>query len=442
MSGPAASLSDRVGAQWERIQRFDRRYRSVVSTVPDAIDRAGEAESRRGGLSLTIGVKDVIDTAGHATSMGSPSFSDNIPDEDATVVERLRTAGAVVTVKTHLSEFAMGATSQNQHFGAVGNAWGPERVAGGSSGGSAVAVAAGFVDAALGTDTGGSILVPSALNGVVGLRPSTGAVPNRGVFPVSVHYDTVGPIARDVATARRLFDAIAGADAADPYQRSPRSASEARPVGDLRIGVAGGHFEAGETITEGLATAVEVIGRMAKSVAGLELSGAEHAQDHMANMMFADFLLAHEHRFAQDPEQFGEDLRFRLRLGESTTGLDYARGRRDALAWRVELDAAFRALDVIVTPTVIRTAPLLSESSTVATSPVLTRFTHPWCLWDGPTLTVPIGCDSEGLPYGMSLTARPGEEHVLFLLGEAYQDASDWHLRVPQLEEPVERSAP
>jgi aspartyl-tRNA(Asn)/glutamyl-tRNA(Gln) amidotransferase subunit A len=437
------SFADRVSAQLEATERLNPTLNAVISVFDDAVEQAERVEtalqtgSDTGILAgVTVSVKDVIDTAGHLTTMGSRFFATNVPISDAEVVARLRRSDAVLVSKSNLSEFAMGATSQNPHYGFVHNAWDTDCVAGGSSGGSAVAVAAGLADVALGTDTGGSVLVPSALNGIVGLRPSIGRVSNRGVFPVSAHFDTVGPMARTVRETRRLFAAIEGYDPLDPHQRKQlaavRMAGTEPLIRGMRIGVPRKYFHADDAIMAGVSEALGALEQLGADIVDIGLDGAEDAPGNMARMMFADFLLAHEERYASSPERFGEDLRYRLQLGSDSTGLEYARGRRWALHWRATLDHAFQTVDVVVTPTVTTTAPLIAESTTVTTSPMLTRFTHPWCLSDGATLSIPCGFDKNGRPFAMQLSGPAMSEDTLFTIGEAYQQATDWHrLRPP-----------
>jgi aspartyl-tRNA(Asn)/glutamyl-tRNA(Gln) amidotransferase subunit A len=440
-----STYKKRVSDQLAAISKLNNSVHAVTSVFEEAVEQgeAADEAAKRGewqGLlaGTTVGIKDVIDTAGHLTTMGSQFFADHVPAKDAEVVSRLRRAGAILIAKTNLSEFAMGATSQNPHFGYVANAWVTDCVAGGSSGGSAVAVAAGLADVALGTDTGGSILVPSALNGLVGLRPSVGRVSNRGVFPVSTNFDTVGPIARTVADARRTLAAIEGKDPLDLYQRPPSLPIAFGDLGTgiegIRIGVARNHFVPEEPeIAAALEAALSVLSNLGAIVEDFHLEGAEDAPANMARQMFADFLIVHEERFATAPDKFGEDVRFRLGLGAKSTGLDYAKGRQWTQRWRSTLARTFEKYDVVATPTTPITAPPIAESTTIATSPILTRFTHPWCLSEGPTLTLPAGISRQGKPIGFQISGPAMAERELFRIGASFQSATDWHTRRPAI---------
>ncbi|MEU7877960.1 amidase [Microbispora bryophytorum] len=431
---------DRIAAQLDGIDRLNGSYHAVISKLPEAavvaaeLDRSGSSPGPLAGLS--VGVKDVIATAGHPTTMGSAIYRDHVPDADAEVVARIRAAGGVILAKTNLSEFAMGATSHNAHYGNVGNAWDPARVAGGSSGGSAAAVALGLCDAALGTDTGGSIVIPAALNGLTGLRPSLGLVSNRGVYPVSSNFDTTGPIARSVGQVRRLLQVIAGWDPEDPDQpptaREWDAGHKETRLPGLRIGVPRGHFVAEEPeIAARFEDALGVLAGQGAKLVELELPAASEALPNMATQMFTDFYGVHAERFTTHPEQYGSDLTHRLRLGGATTGVEYSTSRRWTERWRHSLALTFERVDVIVTPATSISAPLIEDSAMATTTPLLTRFTHPWCLSLGPTLSVPIGAGRHS-PVGMLITGPAFGERLVLEVGDAYQSMTEWHHHTPE----------
>lgn len=443
-SAEQESYGRRIAAQLAAAEALNVDFHAVISTLADVRDRAADSDVRRSRgderalEGLSVAVKDVIDTAGHVTTMGSDAYRTHVPEADAAVVERVRERGGVIVSKTNLSEYAMGATSHNAHYGDVANAWNVERVAGGSSGGSAVAVALGLADAALGTDTGGSVIIPAGLNGVSGLRPSFGRVPNRGVLPVSCNFDTVGPIARDVSSVRRLFDAIQGDDPEDgdqpaSFASSGRFVSRISAPGSLegvRVGIVRGeHFAPDEpAIRERLDEAIGVLADLGAVLVDIELAGAEDAHSHMACQMFADFYAVHEPHFEARPDEFGEDLRYRLMRGKRTTGAEYSRSRRWTQHWRKRVSRVFDGIDVAITATTPVSAPPIRSSSMASTTPNLTRFTHPWCLWAGPTLSVPIGA-GENSPVGMSISGPPWSDELVMAVGEAFQLATDWHRR-------------
>jgi len=279
-------------------------------------------------------------------------------------------------------------------------------------------------------------VIPAALNGLTGLRPSLGLVPNRGVFPVSSNFDATGPIARSVPEVRRLLHVIAGNDPDDPDQpRLPVNGQcrDPRPIDPhgLRVGVPRGHFVAEEQeIADRFDAAVEALAGIGVELVDLDLPGAADALPNMATQMFADFHAVHADRFAEHPEQYGADLTHRLRLGAATTGVEYSRSRRWTQHWRHQLERTFDRVDVIVTPATSISAPLIDESAMAVTTPLLTRFTHPWCLSLGPTLSVPIGPGRHS-PVGMLITGPALADDVVLGVGEAYQAVTDWHRRTP-----------
>ena len=237
-----------------RIDAVDDELRAYVTvTGEEARAGAARADAARGSEAslgplhgLPIALKDNIATAGIRTTIGSSFFADDVPIENAPVWQRLHDAGALLVGKTQLHEFAYGATTQNPHHGACRNPWDPARTPGGSSGGSGAATGAAMCAVALGTDTGGSVRIPASLNGVCGIRPTLGRIPNTGVFHVSWSFDTVGPLARSLADMAAVFDVIAGYDAADPVSVNRQAVSLVdaleRDATGLRVGVPGAFF--------------------------------------------------------------------------------------------------------------------------------------------------------------------------------------------------------
>src|SRR5262249_22443597 len=252
-------------------------------------------------------LKDNIDTAGVRTTVGSAFFTDRVPGRDAEVARRLREAGAVLLGKVALHEFAYGATTQNPHHGLCRNPWDVHRIPGGSSGGSGAAVAAELCAAALGTDTGGSVRIPAALNGVSGLRPTTGRVSIRGVFPITWTFDTVGPLARTVEDVALLFSVLAGFDPEDPL--SVDAAEDARgllapDIAGLRIGVPRTFFfdDLDEETASSVHAAAEVLAASGALVEQIELPQAERAGETMAPMIWAEAYAIHRDRLEAQPE--------------------------------------------------------------------------------------------------------------------------------------------
>jgi aspartyl-tRNA(Asn)/glutamyl-tRNA(Gln) amidotransferase subunit A len=441
----------RVETCAEAIRRHDGRLRAFITpTVESALDQARGADevAGRGDLhgllhGVVVALKDNIEVAGVRCTAGSAFFADHVPNRDAPVAARLRRAGAVLIGKTNLHEFAYGGTSQNEHYGRCRNAWDDTRLPGGSSGGSGVAVAAGMCDVALGTDTGGSIRMPAALNGICGLRPSAGAVPNRGSFPVSPPYDTIGPMARRVIDVARAHAVIAGPDASDPT-----SAPEAPPdvLGRLADGIEGLRIlmptrffaaEAEPEVAAAVRQGAEVLARLGAHVEEGDLPGADAAQAHLMPIIYADAAAYHRERLEREPGRFGRDVRARLQPGLDLRAVDYAASLRWLEGWRRQVAQLFQErCDLVLTPTMPCTAPPIEpDHDVIAVSTRLSRFTWLWPAAGVPALSVPCGFDAHGLPIGMQLAGPRWSEPLLLRAGHAYQAATAWHLRRPALDE-------
>ena len=371
---------------------------------------------------LRVGLKDNIDTAGVATTCGSDFFRDRIPRQDAEVVARLRAAGARITAKLNMAEFAVGVTSQNSAFGGCRNPWDPDRAPGGSSGGSGVAVAAGLVDAALGTDTGGSIRLPAAMCGVTGLRPSAGRISTAGVFPVSSITDTVGPLARSVVELERLFMVLTD-------EQPPATGAITGRVGVPR------HFFSDEVdpgVAEVVAAAARVLAALGADLVDVRLPGVETAQDVVYTLVYSDLAELHRARIESQPDRFHPDTLARIRLGLSLTHADRNAALRARADFQAAVDEVFTEVDAVLTPTLPIDVPLLHGGDVIALSRRLGQFSYPWSLHAGPTLALPVGFHPRsGMPVGAQLTAAVGREDLLFTLGRGYQDRTGWHRRWP-----------
>jgi aspartyl-tRNA(Asn)/glutamyl-tRNA(Gln) amidotransferase subunit A len=428
-----------------RIDELDGRLRAFITVDADAAvaqARAVEtALARRdapepGPLAgVPIAVKDIIRTAGLRTTCGSRILADHIPERDATVVTLLRRAGAVIVGKANTHEFAFGATNINPHYGACVNPWDPRRVSGGSSGGSAVAVATGMAYGALGTDTGGSIRIPAAACGVVGLKPTYGRVSRYGVFPLSWSLDHVGPLARTVADAALLLEVLAGPDPLDPTAVTRAApdlkgavARAADGLRGLRAGVPrawlDGRIEPG------------VLGNFQFALTLLEKLGAEIVEvDYPAAgpMMLTNRLLAlaeaaafHTPWLAARSAQYGRDVLARLRLGQYILAGDYLLGQR----LRGELARAaagvMARVDVVVTPALPIVAPEFGrdfvswDGEEEAVPDALIRFAAPINVTGQPAISVPCGL-AAGLPVGLQIVGRVFDEETVLRVAAAFE---------------------
>ena len=431
------------------IERFDSVVNAFISVLAESalreaesIDRAREQGAVSGLLAgVPISVKDCIDVAGTPCTNGSTFFADYVPEIDALVVQRLRQAGAVILGKTNLHEFAYGSTTQNPHYGSTRNPWDLDRIPSGSSGGAGASVAAQMCVGAVGSDTGGSVRTPAAINGVSGLRPSMGSIPMTGSFTrICPAIDTVGPLGESVEIVARLFAVMAGYDDDDLYsvrrEQPDFLGSLDNGIKGIRIGLPQKFFL--EDLEEGVGSAVEAsaqrLAALGADIVEIELEGAEYAQQSVMPMVWADAYEYHRERVESAPEKFGRDVLDRILLGRDIAGCDYAAALRARERWNRTVDRTLEQVDVILTPTTPITAPLVEESSDMlSTTHHLTRFTYLFS-WAGlPGLSVPCGFTSAGMPIGMLLNGRPWEETLLFQIGHSYQSDTDWHSRRPPL---------
>ena len=377
--------------------------RAAAKTAADEL----AAGRDRGPLhGIPVAVKDLVDTAGLRTTMGSRHFADHVPRTDAGCVRLLREAGAVVVGKTVTHEFAYGPTGDASAAGPARNPYRPSAMSGGSSAGSAVAVAAGIVPLAVGTDTGGSVRIPAACCGIVGLRPTYGAIPADGVFPLSPTLDAVGPIARTVDDCRLLWHALGAA----------------RPAaGPARIGwVPPETFHATDEAVTRAARA------LVPDAADVAVPDGRELVDDYRLIQSSEAYEIHAERIETAPGLFGEELLARLEMAGQVRGWEYVRAlahRRRAIAAIPEL---FADHDVLALPTVPITAPpvgarqVLAGDSEIEVRPALLALTSPWSVLGLPALSVPAGL-VDGMPVGLQLVGRPGGEDLLLALAERLQ---------------------
>lgn len=432
----SSTLAERVEDDLARIARLNPRFRAMVTPDP-----AGARAAVSGGAvgsgplaGMTITVKDNIDTAGLRTACGSRLFADHVPARDATVVSRLREAGAVVLGKAAMMELAFGLRTTDAIGGQCRNPWDETRVPGGSSGGSAASVALDFGVASLGTDTGGSVRMPSALCGVTGLRPTHGRVPNTGVLPVSETFDTVGPVARRVQDVAAVYQAIAGYDPDDPHSidRPVAPWDGSASVAGLRVGVPD-HFYF-EGIDPQIAASLTLL-RTALAAAGADLvpvslPGAEIAHSHATRIILADACALHETALDQRRADISDQVYERMLKGRAVTGVQYAQALRFRERWRQMLAGLFRRIDVLLMPTTpTPAAPIEDGAHLEDATRHFTRFTYGGGLAGTPGLSLPCGLTAEGLPIGALFEAPWWLETRLFTIGAWWQALTDWHLR-------------
>ena len=428
-----------------RIDKLNSRLNAFITVTADsalAAAREAENEIRRGHWrgplhGIPLALKDLIDTAGVRTTAASLLFKDRIPTKDAEVVRRLRAAGAMLLGKQNLHEFAYGGSSMVSAFGEVRNAWNPEHIAGGSSGGSATAVAAGLGYGAIGTDTAGSVREPAALCGVVGLKPTYGRVSAQGIIPLSVSLDHVGPIARTVSDLAVILAAIAGHDPGD-------KASVDVPVEDyvaalqrnsrpLRVAVPRNFFF--EDLDAEVASAID------HAVTGLAALGAEIRDVELPvptdrTLQNAESYAFHSEFVVRSPELYQPETLRRIQNGRDVSPEAVLECRRELERARRDIANIFTDVDLLVTPTAPVAAPAIAQ---LKQNPdqlrprelVLLRNTRPINIWGLPAISVPCGFTEAGLPIGLQIVGPHWAESKVLQLALAYEQATAWHKREP-----------
>jgi aspartyl-tRNA(Asn)/glutamyl-tRNA(Gln) amidotransferase subunit A len=416
----------------------------ILVTAESALAEARQAEQEiragniRGPLhGIPIGLKDLIDTAGTRTTAASELFKDRVPTEDAEVVRRLKQGGAVLLGKQNLHEFAYGGSSIISYYGDMHNPWNQAHIAGGSSGGSAAAVAMELCFGSIGTDTAGSVREPASLCGVVGLKPTYGRVSARGVIPLSWSLDHVGPITRAVSDAAVFLQVIAGYDPGDPgsvdVPVSDYTGALGQDVSGLRIGVPRSFFyeDVDPEISRALEQALQVLGTMVAQIREISLQVPTDR-----TLQSAESYAFHQQWVEKSPQLYQPETLRRIRSGENVTGEQRAERRRELEAARDSIVTAFADCDVFITPTMPIPPPLIAElkknPETLRPAEIrLLRNTRPINVWGLPAISIPCGFTAAGLPIGMQIVGRHWEETTILALANAYEQATVWHKRKP-----------
>ena len=401
----------------ERIRRASV-LNAFIQVKSDTL--AGERSTTLGGV--PIAVKDLVDIAGEATTAASRVLAGHVAKEDAEVIARLREAGAIFLGKTNLHEFAYGGSGMISAFGPARNPWDTARITGGSSSGSAAAVAAGLCAAAVGTDTAGSIRLPASLCGIVGFKPTFGVVSTKGVIPLSDSYDHVGPMTSTVEDARIVFCAMTGHER--PASSGPRK---------LRIGVPELYFyrDLQSEVADAVDAAMSALRR-----AGHSLITRDFAVDEDRTLSTYQSYQYHKEWVAKSPELYDPETLRRIRSGEKTTD-DAAREAAARLQkMREEAEEIFSDVDVLLTPTVPILPPkisdLLEKPETLRPAElVMLRNTRPFNVLGVPAISVPWDLAANGLPIGIQLAAAPGKDFELLDAAEEFERLAPWQGRTP-----------
>jgi aspartyl-tRNA(Asn)/glutamyl-tRNA(Gln) amidotransferase subunit A len=414
----------------------------ITVTAERALEEASQSEREimarrhKGPLhGVPISLKDLIYTRNIRTTMGSAFFAGHVPDHSATVARRLEEAGSILIGKTNTHEFAYGPTGDRSFFGPTRNPHNTRRITGGSSGGSGAAVAADLCYGALGSDTGGSIRIPAALCGVVGMKPTFGRVSKTGVFPLAWSLDHVGPITRTVEDNALMLNALAGHDpedlcsvdlAAEDFTRNLE-----RGVQGAAIGFPSTYYfeHLDEEVEARVREAAEDFTSLGAEVREVEVPNLWDTLHAQRLILAAEAYAVHEQRLKTEPDRFDDHGLERLLNGENLKAFRYANAQQRKLRSQREFGNILRELDVLLTPTVPIPAPEIGQRETTIgdyEEPVysaLTRLTGPTNLNGLPSLSVPCGTTSSGLPCGLQLIGRPFDELTLYRCGYAYEGA-------------------
>jgi aspartyl-tRNA(Asn)/glutamyl-tRNA(Gln) amidotransferase subunit A len=446
---------DVVRVHLDRIAALDAGLHCFITVTAEAALEAARAAETELAAGRSLGplhgvpyaLKDLFDTAGVRTTGGSKILGDRVPAEDATVVRRLRAAGAILLGKLTMHEFAYGPEGLNVHYGTSRNPWDAtdDRIPGGSSSGSGVAVATGLAPVALGTDTGGSIRIPASLCGITGLKPTYGRVSRAGVLPLSWSMDHAGPMTRSALDAALVLRAMAGYDPAD-------STTSVLPVPDyaaaltgsvkgLRVGVLRASFleAAAPEVRRAVESAVKAFEDLGARVDEVKLEHVGSVAAGAMAIVASEALAYHAEWVRTRPGDYQPDVIERLRAGAFVSGVHYVRGQQARALVRAEVDEALARRDVLIAPATPIAATRVGEmeaalgDGTIDVRSSLLRFTRPFNFSGHPACALPCGFTADGLPIGMQIVGRPFDEVTVLRAADAYQRTTDWHTRRPPL---------
>jgi aspartyl-tRNA(Asn)/glutamyl-tRNA(Gln) amidotransferase subunit A len=431
----------------ERIYQLQPKLNSFITiTEEEGRKAATEAESEirkgqyRGPLhGIPISIKDLFATRGVRTTAGSKVLAKWIPDFDATAVARLHQAGMVLVGKTNMHEFAYGVTNDNPHYGPARNPWDPTRVPGGSSGGSAAAVASSQCTASLGSDTGGSIRTPAAVCGVVGLKPTYGRVSRYGAIPLAWSLDHVGPLTKSVEDAAIMLAAIAGPDPNDPSASSrplPDYRKEMRgSIRGLRLGVPRRYFfeHVDPEIQKLVSEAIRQLESMGTTTVEVDIPDLESCSAMEAHITLAEAASYHEPYLKKQADDYSPGVRTNLEAGRYLLATDYVKSQRARTLLQRNFNEAFNRADVIVSPTLPAFSPPVGEvwvqSGDLRENVIdaFLRFNIPYDLTGFPAISIPCGLSSIGLPIGLQIAGRAFDETTVLRVANAYEQSTEWH---------------
>lgn len=437
----------------KRVEKYDSKVNSYIKVnAEQAVISAKQAEAQimrgeyRGPLhGIPMALKDIFYFKGETATIGSKIHKDFVPDYDSTIVSKLKEAGATFTGTLNMHEYAFGVTNYNPHYGSCRNPWNLDAISGGSSGGSGAAIAADLTIATMGTDTGGSIRIPAALCGIVGLKPTHGRISKYGVFPLSWSLDHAGPMTKTVKDAAIMLENLAGYDPNDPTSVNvPVVRYTDYLTGNIKglvIGINEDFYfhnidpEVQRTVRQAIET-LKVLGAEVKSV---KIPNIEHSKYAHIMTYFGDSGAIHRDNFKKMPKQFGDDVRFSLALGENPSAVDYVQAQQMRRKIIQGFAEAFQSVDVLISPATALTASKVGQETTMLNGKKevvfeqLLRLTSPSNITGLPSITVNCGF-VDGLPVGMQITGKAFREETILNAAYAFERASSLGNRKPQLD--------
>ena len=431
---------DRIRALQPKINAF------ITVTSKTALKQAAQAEKEimRGGYKgplhgIPVSLKDLFDTAGIRTTAGSNLRRRYIPKKNAALVHLLLEQGCILLGKTNMHEFAYGPTNRNPHYGDVLNPWNTQRISGGSSGGSAAAVVTGQCIASFGTDTGGSIRIPSAACGCVGFKPTYGSVSMEGVFPLSYSLDHAGPICRSVRDAALLFEAVKKPDNSGISHLRSSLSGIRKGVKGLVMGIPRQYFfDHLETdVQKAVHAAIRDFERLGAEIREVDLKSMKETAGIATDITAAEALAVHKTMLERKPEAYGEDVRQRLLGSNRLSAVALVRRQQEARKYREMFDDVLKTVDLLLAPTLPIEAPRFDRKTVRigkwrdGVRTVLLSLTRPANITGLPAISIPCGFSTEGLPIGLQVIGRRFDEATLLRAAFAYEQATPWHGRFP-----------
>ena len=442
-----------VEAHLARIDTTEPVLNSFITLLPEEARTAArraeteiQAGNYRGPLhGIPVGLKDLFNTAGVRTTSGSRIFDNFIPNEDCTVAARFLRAGAVLLGKLNMHPFAYGPTGENSDYGHMHNPWDPELVAGGSSGGSGSAAAAGQCAITMGSDTGGSIRIPAALCGIVGFKPTYGLVSRYGLTPLSWSLDHPGPMTRTVEDAALAMNVIAGHDPRDvasaQVETPDFTTALSGGVRGLRIGVPKEYFEAplDPEVGQAVRDAIDVLANLGAAVTEVSFPMFPDSNAISTAILMAEAAACHRDLLSTDGDKMYPSVRLRLEAGLFISAADYLRAQQARSLFDREVRRLLEQVDLLAGPTEPVTAPKLLATQvqagehTMGTVPALTQYTRAYNITGSPAVSVPCGFSDSGLPIALQLAGRPFDDVTVLGAAHAYEQATDWRQRRPPI---------